>query len=51
MSERTDSLWRHPDFRRLWAGQTASFLGSEVSHLAPTDADRTVCYRIYPGWS
>jgi MFS family permease len=34
VSERTDSLWRHPDFRRLWAGQTASFLGSEVSHLA-----------------
>ena len=27
-------LWREPDFLRLWAGQTVSRLGSEVSLLA-----------------
>lgn len=34
MSEQSRSLWRHPDFRRLWFGQTASFVGSEVSQIA-----------------
>ena len=34
MAEQAASLWRHPDFRRLWIGQTTSFLGSEVSQLA-----------------
>ncbi|QFU87904.1 enterobactin exporter EntS [Amycolatopsis sp. YIM 10] len=29
---REDSLWRHADFRRLWAGDTASQLGSFVGH-------------------
>jgi MFS family permease len=28
------SLWRHRDFRRLWAGQTVSVFGSQVSELA-----------------
>ena len=28
------SLWRHRDFRLLWAGQTVSELGSQVSLLA-----------------
>ena len=28
------SLWRHRDFRLLWAGQTVSELGSQVSQLA-----------------
>jgi MFS family permease len=28
------SLWRHPDFLRLWTGQTLSRLGSGVSGLA-----------------
>jgi MFS family permease len=27
-------LWRHPDFLRLWSGQTISQLGSQVSGLA-----------------
>ncbi|MEA2672457.1 MAG: hypothetical protein QOG45_2677, partial [Chloroflexota bacterium] len=28
------SLRRHPDFLRLWAGQTVSELGSQVSFIA-----------------
>lgn len=28
------SLWRSPDFLRLWAGQTASLTGSAVSYIA-----------------
>jgi MFS family permease len=28
------SLWHHRDFRRLWAGQTVSVFGSEVTELA-----------------
>jgi MFS family permease len=27
-------LWRHPDFLKLWAGQTVSLLGSQVTALA-----------------
>ncbi len=27
-------LWRHPDFLKLWAGQTVSLCGSEVTALA-----------------
>ena len=27
-------LWRHPDFLKLWAGQTVSLLGSSVTGLA-----------------
>jgi MFS family permease len=27
-------LWRHPDFLKLWAGQTISRFGSEISQLA-----------------
>lgn len=27
-------LWRHSDFRRLWAGQTVSLFGSQVTFLA-----------------
>ncbi len=34
MSTQTDGLWRHPDFRRFWTGQTLSFFGSEVTLLA-----------------
>jgi MFS family permease len=30
----TQSLWRHRDFRLLWAGQSVSELGSQVSSLA-----------------
>jgi MFS family permease len=32
--ESTRSLWRHPDFMRLWFGQTVSLLGSQVTLLA-----------------
>jgi len=33
------ALWRHPDFLRLWLGQSASMLGDEVAALAiPTVA-------------
>ncbi|HZC75989.1 MAG TPA: MFS transporter, partial [Gaiellaceae bacterium] len=28
------SLWRHRDFRRLWAGQTVSVFGSQITELA-----------------
>ena len=28
------SLWRHPDFLKLWAGETVSLLGSQVTELA-----------------
>ncbi|HMA35741.1 MAG TPA: MFS transporter [Chloroflexia bacterium] len=28
------SLWQHPDFLRLWAGQSISLLGSQISALA-----------------
>src|SRR5213592_4548245 len=28
------SLWRHPDFMKLWAGQTVSELGSVVTRTA-----------------
>ena len=27
-------LWRHADFRRLWAAQSASLFGSEITALA-----------------
>ena len=27
-------LWRHPDFLRLWAGQTISQFGSQISAFA-----------------
>ena len=27
-------LWRHADFRKLWAGQTVSLLGSQITALA-----------------
>src|SRR4051794_36139579 len=30
----TPSLWRHPDFMKLWAGQTVSELGSVVTRTA-----------------
>ena len=33
-SARTASLWRHPDFLKLWAGQTVSQVGTQVSLLA-----------------
>jgi MFS family permease len=31
---RVVGLWRHRDFRRLWAGETVSLFGSEVTELA-----------------
>lgn len=34
MPPRLSGLWRHPDFRKLWAGQTVSLVGSQVSLLA-----------------
>jgi MFS family permease len=30
----TPSLWHHPDFLKLWAGQSISELGSQISQLA-----------------
>lgn len=32
--ERLTGLWRHPDFRKLWAGQTISLFGSQITLLA-----------------
>src|SRR5258706_11594148 len=34
LKERQASLWRHPDFLKLWAGQTISLAGSQVTGLA-----------------
>ena len=34
MSTRASSLWQHPDFLRLWVGQTISKLGSVVTRTA-----------------
>jgi predicted MFS family arabinose efflux permease len=33
-AERLPSLWRHPDFARLWAGETISQFGSTISREA-----------------
>jgi len=34
MSSTSASLWRHPDFLKLWAGQSISQFGTQVSVLA-----------------
>ncbi|HET8628701.1 MAG TPA: MFS transporter [Thermomicrobiales bacterium] len=34
MDRRFAGLWRHPDFLKLWAGQTVSAFGDQVSLLA-----------------
>jgi MFS family permease len=34
MPTTSPSLWRHPDFLKLWAGQSISQLGSQISMLA-----------------
>jgi len=34
MRSRFSGLWRNPDFLKLWAGQTASLFGSQVTILA-----------------
>ncbi len=34
MRDRFSGLWRHPDFMRLWAGQTISVFGSLTTGLA-----------------
>lgn len=34
MKQLFPGLWRHADFRRLWAGQTVSLVGSQVTALA-----------------
>ncbi len=33
-SVKLKGLWRHPDFLKLWAGQTISLFGSQISLLA-----------------
>lgn len=32
--KRFGDLWRHPDFLKLWAGETISFFGSKITLLA-----------------
>jgi len=34
MEKHLTGLWRHPDFLKLWAGETISLLGSQVTLLA-----------------
>lgn len=34
MGKRLDGLWRHADFLKLWAGQTVSQFGSQITVLA-----------------
>ena len=38
------SLWRTPDFLKLWTGETVSLLGSQVSLLAIPLAAITVLH-------
>jgi MFS family permease len=33
-TDRAGSLWRHPDFLKLWAGESLSLIGSQVTVLA-----------------
>jgi MFS family permease len=48
MRFRFGGLWRHPDFVRLWAGQTVSVFGSLTTRLAlPFTA---VIFLDAPGW-
>ena len=48
MLSRFGGLWRHPDFVRLWAGQTVSVFGSLTTGLAlPFTA---VIFLDAPGW-
>lgn len=48
MRFRLGGLWRHPDFVRLWAGQTVSIFGSLTTRLAlPFTA---VIFLDAPGW-
>ncbi|HZO70971.1 MAG TPA: hypothetical protein VFB60_02140, partial [Ktedonobacteraceae bacterium] len=30
----TPTLWRHPDFLKLWTGSTVSLFGSQITFLA-----------------
>ncbi len=34
MSARFSGLWRHPDFMKLWVGETVSVFGSQITMLA-----------------
>jgi hypothetical protein len=34
MRSQLTGLWRHPDFLKLWAGQTISLFGSQITALA-----------------
>ena len=34
MSKQVDGLWRHPNFLKLWAGQSVSQFGSQITVLA-----------------
>ena len=34
MRPQLTGLWRHPDFLKLWAGQTISVFGSQITALA-----------------
>src|SRR3954451_20301058 len=34
MRKPTGALWKHPDFLKLWTGQTISEFGSQISGLA-----------------
>src|SRR5215510_7109902 len=34
MRPQLTGLWRHPDFLKLWAGQTISLFGSQITSLA-----------------
>src|SRR4051794_21872805 len=33
-AEAPESLWRHADFLRIWGGQSASLIGSQVTMVA-----------------
>ena len=34
MRWRRSGLWTHPDFLKLWAGQTVSLVGTEITRMA-----------------
>lgn len=46
--ERGNRLWRHPDFAKLWTGQTISLFGSSITALAlPSVAILTLGAKAY----
>jgi MFS family permease len=62
LTSRFNGLWRHPDFVRLWAGETTSIFGSLIGGLAlqftailwlganPLEVSLLAAFRLVPGF-